>query len=525
MPYTILTYSIENLKECFVKAAYKGSRKIILNKHHFVCFENYFNHLNVSTIVVENDYVNREYLEDYSSYYVRSFKQYDRYCTRVHFFSFPFNEEQFKDVLKNEGIGNLVNNLKNEYKGFIVLKPLPKTIIGKTCLKTYPHDGYRYFPAIRKYEVSLFGISLEVESLAYQEQDSIVAACASSAIWSTLHGTGILFQHSLPSPVDITNAAIKHFPFSNRHFPNKGLTPEQMALTIREVGLEPYLYKAETYDQLKATLYAYLMGKIPVILGFRVFDCSNSTPSKPAKQIGKHAVTISGFSLNGPLKNAFDEIDNLTLKSSRINKIYTHDDQIGPFAYMDFKDSKIYLNKCYFLGIDTTARDSNGVIGMIKALPEMLIIPLYHKIRIPFGLVLKVINSFNEVLDTINKDTSLPSFEMFEWDIYLSNIQDFKNDVFNNSLISGNSYKESILTGSFPKYIWRATGLRGGNKMIELIFDATDIEQGDYYKTLLVYDYSVLKQMKLMLDDDGVDDIDDLNLSKIITQINLHPIY
>ena len=527
MPYEVLPYSIDNLKQCFVNAAYEGSKNQILNKHHFICLENYFASIKTSTIVVEKNYINREFLEDYASYYVRSFNNYERKCTRLHFFSADFDKDQFKQALRNDALGLQSTELQNEgYHGFIVLKKLPKTIIGKTCLKTYPSDGFRYFPAIRKYKVNLFGIPLEIESLAYQEQDSIVAACASSAIWSALHGTGILFQHSLPSPVEITRSATKHFPFSNRHFPNKGLTPEQMALTIREVGLEPYLYNAETYDGLKATLYAYLKGKIPVILGYAVWDTNNNSNTNPAKFIGKHAVLISGFSINGPLKNEFNGIPNLSLTSSRINKIYVHDDQIGPFAKMEFNNSPIYYNLGNCIeGIDTTARDVNRAVDKIKALPEMLIIPLYHKIRISFDLILKVVNSFNEILKTINRNPTLPTIEMFEWDIYLSKIQDFKKKIFEDSLIVGEGYKESILTREYPRFIWRAIGLRKGGRMIEFIFDATDIDQGDYYMNLIVYDYSALKQMKLLFSRFDSSLIGDLNLSEMISDIQSHPVY
>ena len=42
---------------------------------------------------------------------------------------------------------------------------MPKTIIGRTCLATYPHDGRRYFPITRSYAVNLFGIAERCEQL------------------------------------------------------------------------------------------------------------------------------------------------------------------------------------------------------------------------------------------------------------------------------------------------------------------------------------------------------------------------
>ena len=389
-----------------------------------------------------------------------------------------------------------------------------------TCLRTYPSEEGRFYPSIRNYKANLFGINLKVDSLAYQEQDSIVAACASSAIWSALHGTGILFQHSLPSPVSITHSAIKHFPFSNRHFPNKGLTPEQMAMSIREVGLVPYLYSAEKHDKLKATLYSYLKGTIPVILVYAVWDCSTNSKKKPAIFKGRHAVTITGYSLNGPISDKFDNINDFSLTSSRINKIYVHDDQIGPFAKMEFKKKYIQVNvENQVEGIDTTARDKNNTDDKIKALPEMLVIPLYHKIRIPFELILKVVSQLTDILNLINREPKLPSFKLFEWDIFLSNVSDFKNEIISDTSIIDNDYKESILVDNYPKYIWRAIGIRNGVNEIEFLFDATDIDQGSNLKRLVVYDQNSLVQLKLLLQYVNLKSSKDMNLIDFIKTI------
>ncbi len=66
-------------------------------------------------------------------------------------------------------------DLQDGYLGFIVVKPLPRTIIGRTCLKTYDSKGgTRHFPIVRRYPVHLFGIPLRVETLAFQEQDQAV---------------------------------------------------------------------------------------------------------------------------------------------------------------------------------------------------------------------------------------------------------------------------------------------------------------------------------------------------------------
>lgn len=494
MSYKVLPYSDAVLKNCLIEQA-GAHKKVIESKHHLICFNKYFAHINVQTIVVEENYVNRDFLEDYSSYYVRSFKNYKKICVRLHFFNNLFSEEDFSSILRGNPNGCTIEDLQEGYKGFMVLKPLPITIIGKTCLATYEDNGGRYFPTVRKYEANLFGIKLIVNSLAYQEQDSIVAACASSSIWTAFHGTGKLFQHSFPSPVEITKWATKYFPFANRHFPNKGLSGEQMAIAIREIGLEPYLYNVMTHDVLKATVYAYLKGKIPIVLGFNLWEVGEA--GVEPRRFGKHAVTITGYNEINLLTNNFENVNNLTLSSSKIDKFFVHDDQVGPFAKMDFSSTTVKYKEYEFESLETTWIDSNREIGNIKAAPEVIILPLYHKIRIPFENVLASVNFFNQTFVPIA--SHMKKFQLFEWDIYLSDIRDFKNDILHNNKIPSEK-KEEFLIEKYPKYLWRAIGKINNEEKIEFIFDATDIDQGSFLISTIIYDSVVESQYNVILD-------------------------
>jgi len=516
MPYKVLRYSIENLKKCFIEQA-TAHEEVVSSKQHLACFENYFSHIGVKTIIVEKDYVNREFLEDYSSYYVRSFKDYKRHCVRLHFFKIEISEEDFSLILEGTPKGICAKNLQENYQGFMVLKPLPITIIGKTCISTYEEDNKRHFPTIRKYHANLYGINLSVESLAYQEQDSIVAACASSSIWSAFHRTAILFQHSLPSPVEITKWATRHFPFANRHFPNKGLSAEQMAIAIREIGLEPLLSGVNTYDTLKATVYAYIRGKIPIVFGFDLWDVNNNSSTTPARNFGAHAITITGFNETNIISNKFETVDNLTLRSSRIDKFYTHDDQMGPFSKIEFNDFEVWNhNKGSIKCLDMTWKDINGNKGNIKAGPQIIIIPLYHKIRIPFTSVLTSINFFNNLF--IPLIGRIPNFQLFEWDIFLSDISDFKSDILNDSKLESKRKKEILLT-KLPKFIWRAIGRIKNENCLEFVFDATDIDQGSFFILTVNYNTNVYLQYNLLLKKYDSKNMEDFSAKSMIESL------
>jgi hypothetical protein len=477
--YSIQKYSIQNLINFFAEKSGTQDNQVA-EKLHIRFFKNYFEELKAKTIVIEYDYVDHDYLDDFVYYYVRSFKDYDRFCTRLHFFSFSFEEKDFEEGLIKEG--DIVNNksLQDNYLGFIVLKPLPKTYIGRTCLKTYPTNDVRFFPFSRNYDINLFGIPLSVKTIAFQEQDSVVAACASSAIWSAFQVTGKLFQHFIPTPVEITKSAIEAIPYSTRHFPNNGLNAEQMAQAIRSVGLDPYLVVKTHHDILKATVYAFQKAKIPLIMGMDLLEVNGQE-----KEMGKHAVVITGYSMGGDMKK-FNN-GNFFLKSSRINKLYVHDDQVGPFARMEFTSIDKQLS--------TSWTDQNNQIGNVIGKPNILIIPLYPKIRITFETILLTVSKLNSLINYLIENLNL-EISNLNWDVFLSKSNDLKSEIYKSNALA-KERKLSLLRSPLPKYIWRAVADYEDHK-IEFIFDSTDIEQGNIFINYIAYSDELLNLFKLI---------------------------
>ena len=487
IPFEVYPFNTDKLLSIFA-AKSQANHGIIEKKLHFIYFQEYFENLKCKTILVENDYVDKDFLEDYASYYVRCFSEYKRKCTRLHFFKREFDADAFDALLRKEN-GSLKELLTQDYLGFIVVKPLPLTIIGRTCLAPYPEEAGkdRNFPIIRKYEAHLFGIPLSIKSLAFQEQDNVVAACATSALWSVFHGTGILFQHSILSPGEITKEATKQLPIETRTFPNKGLSGEQMAHAIQSVNLEPLLLgiNNKAYN-LKSSIYAYLRFGIPLILGIDLYDTSGIKPT----YLGKHAVAVSGYRLEAE-QTGNDEDENLLLVSSGMNKIYVHDDQVGPFARMELDNQTIELAINGFdtnlMSMSTSWKTEEADIGNIRAVPQMLLVPLYHKIRISFETIHETIKYFNSVIEGINKEVPILGGEKIIWDIYLTDVNKLKSTLFSSEQYTGEYFKE-VLLKEMPRFLWRATAMLKNKFLIDFLFDATDIEQGEYFICAIEYD-------------------------------------
>lgn len=492
--YRVIPYSITSLLDLLSEFSL-ATHDDISNKLHSVYFRDYFSEIGASTIVIEVDYVDRDYLEDFSNYYVKCFSDYQRKCTRLHFFSLNFSQEQFKSALTGTPPFE-IDDFKKSYLGFIVVKPLPKTIIGRTCLKTYSEGTGRFFPSTRTYAVNLFGFNLSVESLAYQEQDQVAAACATSALWSIFHRTGLMFHHSFPTPIEITKSATCNLPAERRNLPNNGLTLEQMAHAIRNVGLEPFPVKTPNEYILNSTIYAYLKAGVPIAMAILLVDTS-VTPHVTVGE-GGHAVAVTGFCMKGIIPTPLQGTGFLS-RSSRIEKLYVHDDQVGPFARMAIDGVPVIANTANIFSISSSWKGQDGVIGSVRAIPKAVLVPLYHKIRIPFEIVEKIVIAFDLFFETFRQQGYLPLTERIEWDIHLSNVNELKQEILSSTDLK-DGFREEVLTTKLPKFLWRAIGLHQDRPVLELVFDATDIEQGNFFIRPIPYRpefYAILKSLSL----------------------------
>ncbi len=422
--------------------------------------------LGAKTIVIEYDYISKSYLNDYSNFYSSCFSKYERFCKRVHFFSNSFSQKQFTNAIKQNSLRKSI--VWNSYLGYVVVKPLPLLTVGATLLKTYEPTvtHKRYFPSSKEYKVNLFGKELKVNSLGFQEQDSVVGACASSALWSAFQKTSQLFQTPLPSPSDITKSAKNSFQSSGRIYPNGGLDHYQIGNAIEAVGLVSELRNSKKFKDtgigfIKSFIYAYNKMGLPVLMGIEFPE-------------GGHLITIAGYKEEEPV--SFTRTADTVLKASGIERFYAHDDQVGPFSRLSFDTNGDVITSWL---IDDPAGPQPK-----KAKFVSLFIPLYNKIRLTFEniyLKTRLIDFyFSERFET------LPVY----WDIYLSLSNHYKENIFKSSSFAPQK-RYQLLTEPLPKYIWIAKAMVGKECIVEFMFDATQIAASESCIRITIFNDSL----------------------------------
>ncbi|NPE31752.1 hypothetical protein HNV12_28105 [Methanococcoides sp. SA1] len=401
----------------------------------------YLTALGAETVVVEDGYIDKDYLLDYSNFYCRSFSPHEKDTTRLHFFKDEFTE---KDFLENFHCNDdFRTRLKGEgnYLGFVVVKPIASQInsnfIGRTLLKSYDHQvgtDKRGFLS-HEYEASLYGLNLTVKSLPYQMQDSIVAACATTAIWSSLNALNKSFGVPLQSPYEITNTSVG-FPGTDRNFPSAGLTTFQMKNYFNAIGIETEEINVEAKPTaLPAAIKAYLNYNLPIIavLRFEERDSLNQLKRK-----NYHAVVVSGYRIN---------TDN------EIVELYIHDDGIGPYSRVLPMNGNAHFTSWKNEWISER--------GYTHIYVEKLIVPLYPKIRLSFNKLFDLYTNFNKSM----------SEQGFGMEFFLTDIKQYKRELLSKNIDD----KMEFLTSPCPKYIWVFRTIKDQKTIIDTLLDATSI--------------------------------------------------
>lgn len=415
------------------------------------------------TALIEFNYIDKDYIIDYSKFFARSYKHVSRRVKRIHFFATEFTQENLERALsllndeRAESYGPVLSNIINRYIGFIILKPLlndnSQKLLGRTLLKCPCVDTETTQFIHKNNKVNLFGIPLQVDTLPFQMQDTAVGGCATSALWIANSKLSELFGTPNLSPFEITEAAVNHVEH-NRNFPSQGLTIEQMLNFLRYIKLDydildvrklrSIIEKKEfsgkviidTQENLKRlipdTIKAFINAEIPLICGIRLYKFENdsSLAEKPF-----HAVVISGYK-----EDIF----------GNISEIYIHDDQKGPYSIAtdaSADDSLLEWN-CKW----TEEKEFD------KVEVEILIIPTYPKMR----------TIYNKIYPSLQEERT--RYPNLYFDLKLYSIQKYKSDLLTMEFDN----KINILKKSLPRFVWVLSSYNLFNGSIaDKVYDAT----------------------------------------------------
>ena len=455
--------------------SFKHSKKILGSSRVCNYINDYLNTLEAKSVITEHEYIDKDFIIDYSNFYSRAFKKINKTTTRYHFFNKEITRDEFFDGLTSDQNKWLQEKLQDSYLGFVVKKPiespnsLRQKLVGKTLLETYDKkvgtDERIYVK--NSYEVSLCGIKLIINSLPYQQHDYGVGACATTACWVTLFPLSRLFGSQTLSPSEVTEKSV-FFPSDCRNFPSDGLTIHQMKTYFNSMGLETevvkpnYIEDDPSRDAVADIVKAYTQINIPIIAGLAIvpadfdFSTNNCKEGDVYETFDHHAVVISGYRHN----------------KRKVKTLYVHDDGFGPYCFIEPIDNFTKW-KCRW-------EEYNDCIFWVTR----LLIPVYPKIRLNISFIYAVYQHKRSELEMdirLKKQSKKITIEFLLFDIktYKNSLLD-KNLEFiveikkDRGIDFTKKLKIDFLTKSLPRFIWVIRYNDDGVPKHDAIYDGTD---------------------------------------------------
>jgi len=306
----------------------------------------------VAHVLIEYDYVDKDYRSTYYDYYAKKGRTYRRDCVRLHFFDVEVSAQfnGYGDVID---LHALDGRLTDHYFGYMVVRPTLHTTIGRSLLSPDIRQGATGLAIVAKHSVHVLGYRLEVHGFPWMEQHVDIAVCAHVACWALLRHYSQRFpSHAEFLMQDITKMAREFDP--GGLVPSNGLVMAEAERVFQAAGTFPLVVARDddNWASFYTQLLAYLESGFPLFVGMH--------------DVGHAAVVVGhAFSHAPALGHAHDPVPQAWRLVDHFNVV---DDNDLPYVSVagPSKD-KVAANSR-----NQTPYTADGIDQFIVALPEKI---------------------------------------------------------------------------------------------------------------------------------------------------------
>ena len=312
----------------------------------------------VSAVLVEHDYVDKDYRSTFYNYYAKMGRPYREDCVRIHFFD---KEVTFTDSpLDLKGPDPW---LEDRYFGYIVLRPTIVATLGRSVLSPRIRVGAGGEVIQSRHKVHLLGYTLSVWGFPSMAQHADIAVCAHVSCWAILrHYSEKYSQHRELLVHDITRLAKPFDPGGLT--PSLGLTEYEAERIFQAAGCYPLMVVREWDEQAGewvddgkffSQLLSYLESGFPLFVGIDSEAMGNEG----------HAIVVAGYSWR---ETSVTPSEGSSHVWSQVDSLLAVDDNLLPYSRVNLEDGSASRTD----GATYTAEDFTA---FIVPLPEKIFYP------------------------------------------------------------------------------------------------------------------------------------------------------
>lgn len=253
-------------------ADFKGAIKALMEgyfgiAHEYVdkvlggVFDSFTAHLKDDLMAyIEPVYVDKVYRDSYYSYYASKSTELSKNCIRISFF-----EDDTHQIQENELDYGQYDYLKQQYRGFVVLRPTMINVIGRNAISPLIVKHNDFSICKTRIDSTVGGFKFSVEAFPAASQDSETMTCAETTVWSMMEYFGNRYPEYSPLlPSNILN--ILKQTTIERQLPSNGLTEDNLSYIAKSCGFGPKLYHRDFFPDFDSILSCYIESGIPVMV-------------------------------------------------------------------------------------------------------------------------------------------------------------------------------------------------------------------------------------------------------------------
>ena len=371
------------------------------------------------TVVIEYDYVCKDYRDTYANYYAKKFAKYPNSTIRLLFFAKTVSPDDIWNVAK----------YADSFIGYSVIRPTRIKCIGRTILRPEFCRGVYGDICVHAHRINFLGVDLAVEGFPFISQDTDVTRCAHACCWMSLRHFSER-QSIVPEAYPYRITQMTHDLSRGRLIPSKGLVMAQISEILTNYGLYPEIY-ARTLWESKETgsfdrlLYWYIESGIPLILG-----------------LPNHAVTAFGH-ISAYGSDVVPEDGTFIWSNQYVLGLVVNDDNHLPYQIIPTQEAK--------QGDLLDERRANLHPKWTLDQVTSFIVPLHEKIYLTAE---KVATLTRNIL--MDPEIGLPVDERKDLVIrqFLTPSRDFKSLRRNPGFLPPHGLERLYASLPMPKYIW-----------------------------------------------------------------------
>ena len=281
-----------------------------------------------SCVVVETEYVDKDYRDAYYKLYSTKLRDYERNCVRLSFFL-----DNLQPLLEHvvRATDAEVNQLEKGYLGFVVLRPL-KQCIGRNVMSPLAmKHGQGVNLCGIQVRSSCLGLKLNVWGFPHASQDGQLMTCAETTVWAISEYFGEKYSHySRIFPHGIVD--MLHDSVYERQIPSHGLTYEMISLALQKQRFECKVYHKGN-SRFKELFNCYVESEFPLAVALEGDDSQGIHFGHAIVCIGQKTPGRDRINVVTPTI-----INNVSIVcwNNAISEYVSIDDNMMPYQLFDF---------------------------------------------------------------------------------------------------------------------------------------------------------------------------------------------